>query len=145
MCMSGRLSTVYLCSCASLTVAPEFIPPPRHNVSCETMHMHVLTRLYFHRSCRKSHPPSSPGTSLSKTRSRSRGSCRAVVYNFNQRVNSVSAVTRNRQSLVPPQTDWIPPSCSIALLFSHHLPSIAKPPANPAARGCCLTLFRPVK
>lgn len=44
-----------------------------------------------------------------------------------------------------PQTDWIPPSCSIALLFSHHLPSIAKPPANPAVRGCCLTLFRPVK
>lgn len=45
----------------------------------------------------------------------------------------------------PPQTDWILPSCSIALLFPHYLPSIAKPQASPAVRGCCLTLLRPVK
>lgn len=57
-------------------------------------------------------------------RSRSRGSRRAVVYNFNQCVNSVSAVTCNWQSLVPPKLiGFRPPVASYfsSLTTSHPL------------------------
>lgn len=105
------------------------------------MHMQVLTQFVFLTEvARKSPPPSRPWISLSKTRSHSRGSCRAVVYNFNQRVNSVSAVTRNRQSLVahPPPHKLIgfrPPVASAfsSLTTSHPSPNHQRVPLWEAA------------
>lgn len=106
VCVSGQLHTY---SCVIVFTSP----PPRQNFSRKATF--CLTRngphafIFFTEVARKSPPPASSGTSLSKTRFHLRGSCRAVVYNFNQRVNSVSAVTRNRQSLVahPPPTNWL--------------------------------------
>lgn len=52
----------------------------------------------------------------------------AVVYNFNQSVNSLTGFSQyflKWQSLVH-QTDCIPPFCSILLFFFYHLPSIPK-------------------
>lgn len=84
--------------------------------------------------------PPQPSVSLSnlaiQIRSRSRGSCQAVVYNFNQCVNSVSVVTRNRQSLVPPKLiGFRPPVAShfSSLTTSHPSPNRQRFPPWEAA------------
>lgn len=106
------------------------------------MYMHALTGLYLHVFAQKlrkaarrlTRQLSIPNTFPFKWFSN------AVVYNFNQSVNSLAGFSRwflKWQSVVH-QTDCIPPSCSILLFFFYHLPSIPKPAVIPTVRRCCL-------
>ncbi len=109
-----------------------------HCVQCVCMPSQSCICMYLHRNWGK--PPrvslSIPNTFPFKWLSN------AVVYNFNQSVNSLTGFTQwflKWQSLVH-QTDCFPPSGSMLLFFFCHLPSIPKPAVIPTVRGCCLTV-----
>lgn len=135
-----------LCACMRLCRCIYFFPAlcfledkSLHCVQCICMPSQSCICMYLHRNWGK--PPgvtlqlSIPNTFPFKWLSN------AVVYNFNQSVNSL---TGGRwffkwRSLVH-RTDCILPSYSILLFFFYHLPSIPKPAVIPTVRGCCLTV-----